>query len=971
MTSLDPASVTVHGPFLRRLANGLLQSPDLADDAIQETALLAWRKKASSPPPKAWAARTLRHVVRNRRRSLRRRAYYEHIGLRPATDAATLRQRETLRRQLMDAVIRLPEEQRDVIVLRFDDGLPVRKIAAHLDLKTHTVHNRIRRGLAALRTSLDAEHGGDRERWRGALVPLVSSGAPSVAMGWGGWIVGKKLAIGFATLVIVALEAYVVFFPGSDHATDRVATSQPELVVDPADDTPDRDDPPTLDTAHARAPDEQVANDSVARIHGRVLAKDGEQPIEEARVLAFSFKAMKTLHAVTDAQGRFSFPSTRGSSSPVSLVVRHGRFGTFRDRRVLPTIAGRTISLEPGGSISGRLVSLDRAGLKGTVIRAVHRGTKHRLDSALPTALAVEREVIVEKEQGDFRVDGLRPGPYVLLIHVPGLPPLWEASGTPWFRQGGIDVEHRNNVDLGTVKVPHAVPFKVRVIDAHTDAALNGVSFAWRQRIGSIPFVYDAGQPSRTPDGDYLLPLFVDKRDCVLAGNVELHKKGYGDRATTFSGQKKGSTIKFTMVRPGRIVATIPNPPGATALVYRSSDGSVLGVRNVDQDGRAIWEDVPADEALWLVVHDGITHETIWTAPIHVAPGKTTSLSLGNGKGTVIKGSVTLHGKPLPEAFVTLDDPNGTRTQASTNSSGEVGFAGLSPGVYNVGVYLSAPLEQRFECQVELEADREASFRLNLAHRVTGEASWRNENKGLGNPSLTLRRVDGTGWRCSTWIRKDGTFTFMPDGVGTYRIGVEGRKYKLVGDNEIRVHEDLSKLAPVALEPHGQCELTLEVVDAESGKPIAEGDYDFRAGTTTGAGILEGGAATMEFLASGTCNVGVGATGYVRSVFQVDMKEEKLKMFRRVELMRANAVRVADLTDVSRAAEAGLRKDDVILRYASKPITERYSLREAMKGVSSTDTVNLYVLREGRIFKLQIPGGRMGVHVVNVRVVGP
>lgn len=62
---------------------------------------------------------------------------------------------------LIDALYRLPFEQREVIVLHLTGGLKFREIAKVLDISTSTVQGRYRYGIARLQTELNGENRND------------------------------------------------------------------------------------------------------------------------------------------------------------------------------------------------------------------------------------------------------------------------------------------------------------------------------------------------------------------------------------------------------------------------------------------------------------------------------------------------------------------------------------------------------------------------------------------------------------------------------------------------------------------------------------------------------------------------------------------------------------------------------------------------------------------------------------------
>src|SRR5947207_137657 len=172
MLSVDggPASPTVesllaHEPFVRALARSLVRGDADVDDVVQET----WLSALRSPPRhggavRGWLTTVARNVVRQKVRAERRRAVREAAVAQPegAPSPESLREREAVRRRLVDAVLSLDAAYRDPVVLHWFDGHPVHEVARRLSLPVETVRTRLRRALERLRGTLDAAHGGDR-----------------------------------------------------------------------------------------------------------------------------------------------------------------------------------------------------------------------------------------------------------------------------------------------------------------------------------------------------------------------------------------------------------------------------------------------------------------------------------------------------------------------------------------------------------------------------------------------------------------------------------------------------------------------------------------------------------------------------------------------------------------------------------------------------------------------------------------
>ena len=154
------------------LARRILRDDALAEDAVQEGFLAAWRSAPRFVPERAKASTWLLTLVHRRavdlvRREERRRT--EMLEARdeaaggPADEAVWLRFE---RERVQDALARLPDQQREAIELAYYGGFTQSELADRLGQPVGTIKSRMFTGLSRLRELLAEPEAEGRERWK-------------------------------------------------------------------------------------------------------------------------------------------------------------------------------------------------------------------------------------------------------------------------------------------------------------------------------------------------------------------------------------------------------------------------------------------------------------------------------------------------------------------------------------------------------------------------------------------------------------------------------------------------------------------------------------------------------------------------------------------------------------------------------------------------------------------------------------
>ena len=213
-----------HDGFVRELARRLVDA-QAAEDVAQQTWLAALQ--APMRPlrsMRAWLATIVRRTARKRSVSeqSRRRREQAVASDESAPSPADIVAREQARAHVVKAMLALPETYRDVVALRWFEGLPPRDIAQRLGIPVETVRTRHRRAMDQLRNALDQQVGGGRAAWSAALLPLVGPDAtpPPVVVTTttktvlgGALLMSTKFKVGVAAVAVATAIAIWMTLP--------------------------------------------------------------------------------------------------------------------------------------------------------------------------------------------------------------------------------------------------------------------------------------------------------------------------------------------------------------------------------------------------------------------------------------------------------------------------------------------------------------------------------------------------------------------------------------------------------------------------------------------------------------------------------------------------------------------------------------------------------------------------------------
>jgi len=152
--------VRVRGDRLFAIAHRILRDVDRTEDALQDALVIAWRDLPGLRDPDRFDAWLHRLVVRSCvAEAVRARRHVANLHVLPLDIAAASDDYLSVadRDQLERGFLRLPPEQRAILVLRHYAGLEPAEIADALGIPAGTARSRLHHAHRAMRAALEAD----------------------------------------------------------------------------------------------------------------------------------------------------------------------------------------------------------------------------------------------------------------------------------------------------------------------------------------------------------------------------------------------------------------------------------------------------------------------------------------------------------------------------------------------------------------------------------------------------------------------------------------------------------------------------------------------------------------------------------------------------------------------------------------------------------------------------------------------
>ncbi len=150
-------------PNLFAVLTRILKRKDWAEEALQDAYIIIWRQAGRYQPALAAPLTWMTHIARNLAIDQLRRPHIDEshsdLDMDSLSDSTQLLESFLAREEegrLRDCLNQVDPKQRQTIALAFWHGLSHGEVALHLDLPLGTVKTWLRRGLARLKSCLEA-----------------------------------------------------------------------------------------------------------------------------------------------------------------------------------------------------------------------------------------------------------------------------------------------------------------------------------------------------------------------------------------------------------------------------------------------------------------------------------------------------------------------------------------------------------------------------------------------------------------------------------------------------------------------------------------------------------------------------------------------------------------------------------------------------------------------------------------------
>ncbi len=153
-----------YGKRLYHFAYGYLKSKDDAEEIVQEVFLKVWRNRKQLKPDlsfKAYIFKIAYHQILEILKQINRSQTYRHEIIDESIffndDTNTRLNYQMLLEKVESLIQKLPSRQKEILLKRKKEGIPVKEIATQLGVSPKTVENHLTQALKSIKKDLGEE----------------------------------------------------------------------------------------------------------------------------------------------------------------------------------------------------------------------------------------------------------------------------------------------------------------------------------------------------------------------------------------------------------------------------------------------------------------------------------------------------------------------------------------------------------------------------------------------------------------------------------------------------------------------------------------------------------------------------------------------------------------------------------------------------------------------------------------------
>ena len=153
-----------YGKRLYHFAYGYLKSKDDAEEIVQEVFLKVWRNRKQLKPDlsfKAYIFKIAYHQILEILKQINRSQAYRHEIIDESIlfndDTNTRLNYQMLLEKVESLIQKLPSRQKEILLKRKKEGIPVKEIATQLGVSPKTVENHLTQALKSIKKDLGEE----------------------------------------------------------------------------------------------------------------------------------------------------------------------------------------------------------------------------------------------------------------------------------------------------------------------------------------------------------------------------------------------------------------------------------------------------------------------------------------------------------------------------------------------------------------------------------------------------------------------------------------------------------------------------------------------------------------------------------------------------------------------------------------------------------------------------------------------